>query len=248
MLDDNIPPSHPDYWSSRYLSVNTPWDFDGVPADLREFLKRKDTGSNPQARGKVLIPGCGLGHEIRAFTQAGYDVTAILQLKVEGNALPDVTDRLEESDQMISVYEVTGDHDIIAPRHELFVGGKFVAPSSGKYFPSINPATEQQLTEIAAANEADVDAAETLEPPLDLVRGQPPLPVGMQPPHGGVGVNATTSDELRRAVNEAMDSGKPTLINAVIDPEAGTESGRIGNLNPQSALRKKCSPYPSTPN
>jgi oxalyl-CoA decarboxylase len=56
---------------------------------------------------------------------------------------------------------------------------------------------------------------------------------------GGVGVNATTPDELRRAVNHAMDSGKPTLINAVIDPAAGSESGRIGNLNPQSALRKK---------
>ena len=56
---------------------------------------------------------------------------------------------------------------------------------------------------------------------------------------GGVGVNATTPDELKRAVNEAMDSGKPTLINAVIDPTAGSESGRIGNLNPQSVLKKK---------
>ncbi|HWU25314.1 MAG TPA: oxalyl-CoA decarboxylase [Rhizomicrobium sp.] len=55
----------------------------------------------------------------------------------------------------------------------------------------------------------------------------------------GVGVNATSPDELRRAVNAAMDSGKPTLINAVIDPAAGSESGRIGNLNPQSKLRKK---------
>jgi oxalyl-CoA decarboxylase len=56
---------------------------------------------------------------------------------------------------------------------------------------------------------------------------------------GGVGVNATTPDELKRAVNTAMDSGKPTLVNAVIDPAAGTESGRIGNLNPQSVVRKK---------
>ena len=56
---------------------------------------------------------------------------------------------------------------------------------------------------------------------------------------GGAGVNATTPDELKRAVNAAMDSGKPTLINAVIDPAAGSESGRIGNLNPQSVLRKK---------
>ena len=55
---------------------------------------------------------------------------------------------------------------------------------------------------------------------------------------GGVGVHVTTPDELSRAVNEAMDSGKPTLINAVIDPAAGTESGNIGNLNPQSLVRK----------
>ncbi len=56
---------------------------------------------------------------------------------------------------------------------------------------------------------------------------------------GGVGVNATSPDELKRAVNAAMDSGKPTLINAVLDPAAGSESGRIGNLNPQSQLKKK---------
>jgi oxalyl-CoA decarboxylase len=56
---------------------------------------------------------------------------------------------------------------------------------------------------------------------------------------GGVGVRATTPDELKRAVDAAMDSGKPTLINAVIDPAAGSESGRIGNLNPQSKIKKK---------
>jgi oxalyl-CoA decarboxylase len=56
---------------------------------------------------------------------------------------------------------------------------------------------------------------------------------------GGVGVRVTTPDELSRAVNEAMDSGKPTLINAVIDAAAGSESGNIGKLNPQSAVRKK---------
>jgi oxalyl-CoA decarboxylase len=56
---------------------------------------------------------------------------------------------------------------------------------------------------------------------------------------GGVGVHVTTPDELSRAVNEAMDCGKPTLVNAVIDPAAGSESGNIGKLNPQSAVRKK---------
>ncbi|QCC50731.1 HTH-type transcriptional regulator Lrp [Halapricum salinum] len=48
------------------------------------------------------------------YDKLGYDVTAIVQLKVEGSALPDVTDSLSEHEQMVSVYEVTGDYDIIA--------------------------------------------------------------------------------------------------------------------------------------
>ena len=55
---------------------------------------------------------------------------------------------------------------------------------------------------------------------------------------GGVGVNATTPAELRKAMEEAVRSRKPTLINAVIDEAAGTESGRITSLNPQSAKKK----------
>jgi len=56
---------------------------------------------------------------------------------------------------------------------------------------------------------------------------------------GGTGVTAISPDELSRAVNAALDSGKPTLVNAVIDERAGTESGRIGNLNPQSVVSRK---------
>jgi oxalyl-CoA decarboxylase len=59
---------------------------------------------------------------------------------------------------------------------------------------------------------------------------------------GGVGAQVTTPDELTRAVNEALNSGRPTLINAVIDPAAGSESGRIGNLNPKSAVSKNKKP------
>ena len=56
---------------------------------------------------------------------------------------------------------------------------------------------------------------------------------------GGVGVHATNPDELQRAVTAALKSGKPTLINAVIDPKAGKESGNIGNLNPTSVVVKR---------
>jgi aldehyde dehydrogenase (NAD+) len=44
-------------------------------------------------------------------------------------------------------------------RYELFIGGRFVAPKSGKYFGTINPANEQKLADIPHANAADVDAA-----------------------------------------------------------------------------------------
>ncbi len=49
---------------------------------------------------------------------------------------------------------------------------------------------------------------------------------------GGVGVRATTPAELRAALEEAIRSRRPTLVNAMIDETAGTESGRITNLNP----------------
>ncbi|WP_144905052.1 HTH-type transcriptional regulator Lrp [Halobellus captivus] len=48
------------------------------------------------------------------YDALGYDVTAIIQLKVEGSALPDITDRLKGHKQMVTVYEVTGDYDVIA--------------------------------------------------------------------------------------------------------------------------------------
>ncbi|HXF67200.1 MAG TPA: oxalyl-CoA decarboxylase [Burkholderiales bacterium] len=55
---------------------------------------------------------------------------------------------------------------------------------------------------------------------------------------GGVGAYATTPSELRAAMEEALRSRRPTLINAVIDESAGTESGRITSLNPKSARKK----------
>ena len=50
-------------------------------------------------------------------------------------------------------------HIKVAKRYELFIGGKFVKPESGKYFDTINPATEERLSRVAHANDADVDKA-----------------------------------------------------------------------------------------
>ena len=56
---------------------------------------------------------------------------------------------------------------------------------------------------------------------------------------GGVGYNASDPQGLTKALTDALASGKPALINCVIDPTAGTESGHIGNLNPQSSIAQK---------
>jgi len=50
-------------------------------------------------------------------------------------------------------------HITIKDKYGLFIDGKFIKPNSGKYFPSINPATEDKLAMIAEANDKDVDKA-----------------------------------------------------------------------------------------
>jgi len=51
------------------------------------------------------------------------------------------------------------DHIQLKKKYELFIDGKFVKPTKGKYFDTINPATEQKLAEIAEADESDVNKA-----------------------------------------------------------------------------------------
>ncbi|MGD1868826.1 MAG: oxalyl-CoA decarboxylase [Neomegalonema sp.] len=63
---------------------------------------------------------------------------------------------------------------------------------------------------------------------------------------GGGGAWVKTPDELREAVLKALDSGKPTLVNALIDPAAGKESGNIGNLNPTSVVAQARYPQAKT--
>ena len=54
---------------------------------------------------------------------------------------------------------------------------------------------------------------------------------------GGTPYNATTPEELTKALSDGISSGKPTLINCVIDPKDGTESGHISSLNPKTILK-----------
>ena len=96
----------------------------------------------------------------------------------------------------------------IAPRHELFINGKFVAPHSGKYFESINPATEQKLTEIAAADETDVNnAVQAARNAYENVWSKLPARERGKYLYRIARIIQEKSREL--AVLETMDGGKP---------------------------------------
>jgi hypothetical protein len=93
-------------------------------------------------------------------------------------------------------------------RYELFIGGKFVAPASGKYFDSINPANEQKLAEIARANAADVAAAyRAAKKAYDQTWSRLP---GRERAKYLFRIARLLQDRAREfAVAETMDGGKP---------------------------------------
>ena len=105
---------------------------------------------------------------------------------------------------------------VIAPRHELFINGKFAAPASGKYFPSVNPATEQPLTEIATANEADVDSAvKSARRAYDKVWSKLP---GRERGKYLYRIARIIQEKARElAVLETMDGGKPIKESRDVD-------------------------------
>jgi oxalyl-CoA decarboxylase len=56
---------------------------------------------------------------------------------------------------------------------------------------------------------------------------------------GGTGYQATTPDQVGELLRKALAEGKPALIDCIIDPADGTESGNIGHLNPKGLSPKK---------
>jgi aldehyde dehydrogenase (NAD+) len=96
----------------------------------------------------------------------------------------------------------------IEPRQELFIDGKFVAPRSGQYFDSINPATEEKLCEIASGDDVDVDiAVKAARRAFDTVWGRMP---GRERGKYLYRVARILQEKARElAVLESMDGGKP---------------------------------------
>src|SRR5437762_8177694 len=100
-------------------------------------------------------------------------------------------------------------------RYDLFIGGRFVAPKSGKYFESINPATEEVLAEIALANQSDVDAAYSA---AQRAFGAWSRMAGAERGKYLYRIARLIQDRAREfAVAESMDGGKPIKASRVCD-------------------------------
>ena len=77
------------FWEERYQSANMPWDRGGTSPALLMWL---DAGALTPCR--VLIPGCGRGHEVLELARRGFDVTA---LDIAPSAVGHLQDELEKA-------------------------------------------------------------------------------------------------------------------------------------------------------
>ena len=68
-----------DFWAGRYKSGETAWDHGEASPGLVDFLKHNVGAQHaaPLRPGKILVPGCGRGHDARALANAGFDVVGL---------------------------------------------------------------------------------------------------------------------------------------------------------------------------
>lgn len=104
----------------------------------------------------------------------------------------------------------------VADRYGLFIGGEFVDPKSKKHFPTINPATEEQLSEVAEAGEADVDrAVESARVAFNEVWG--PMPGAERAKYVFRIARMIQERSRELAVLETLDGGKPIKESRDVD-------------------------------
>ncbi|HEY3257871.1 MAG TPA: aldehyde dehydrogenase family protein, partial [Gemmatimonadaceae bacterium] len=147
-------------------------------------------GGGGGGRGATAAAAAALGERIRASGRVGSVPQLIFGDLWEYDPAPESADPK------------------IKPRYELFIGGKFVAPKSGKYFDSINPATEKVLSSVPLANAEDVDAAyQAAQKAYDSVWRKMP---GRERGKYIYRIARLIQDRAREfAVAETMDGGKP---------------------------------------
>lgn len=115
-------------WDKRYQDGDVHWDRGGPSPPLRQYVER-----NP-VRGRVLVPGCGRGHDVAMFAALGADAigldispTAIRQAQ---EAYPDIADRFVVGDLFDAPQEFRSAFDVVA-EHTCLSG---LAPPLREYY------------------------------------------------------------------------------------------------------------------
>jgi aldehyde dehydrogenase (NAD+) len=132
----------------------------------------------------------------------------------------DVTDEIERPSTGAPPWEYASapeSTDIVRleDRYGLFIGGEFVEPKSGRWFPTISPSTEETLAEVAEADAADVTRA------VDAARDAAPAWQGLAPAERAKYVFRIARQLQERArefaVLESMNGGKPIKESRDVD-------------------------------
>ena len=92
-----------DYWENRYQTQDMPWEKGGPSPGLEDFLETLP----PPTDQTVCVPGCGTGHDVRAFARAGFHASGFdlapsgIRLAVEKTALAGLSARFQLADFLL---------------------------------------------------------------------------------------------------------------------------------------------------
>ena len=105
--------------------------------------------------------------------------------------------------------------ELIQPKYNLFIGGKFVEPNSKKYFDTINPANGKKLSSVASANKVDVDNA--VKSAQKGFRSWQKLPPTERSKYLYSLARIVQRNSRQLAIIETLDNGKPIRETRDID-------------------------------
>ncbi len=151
-------------WETRYREADTPWEKGAAAPPLVEWLARNSL------HGRVLVPGCGSGHDVRALARAGADPVGL-------DLAPSAILRAESHPRVGSERYVTGDFFALAPE----LAGAFAAVFEHTCFCAIEPAMRAKYVEAAHAALAPrgellaifyLDPGHEAGPPFGVTRGE----------------------------------------------------------------------------
>ncbi len=164
-----MPPA-PSDWSFAYRSERTPWDMRRPHPELVRRLE-VDPTLGCSAVGRVLVPGCGRGHDAVALASAGWEVTAV-----------DIADALE--DETRPALEAAGVRFELAnvfTVDPLTIGGDFDLVFDHTFFCAVEPEERHRFGAMADAVLAPAGLVTSVVFPLGRPHSEGGPPYGMMP-------------------------------------------------------------------